>query len=433
MRILKRGSRGSDVRDLQNRLKNLGYDPGPIDGIFGPKTEAAVKKFQQDNGLVVDGIVGPKTYAALYQHDKWYVSYTIKSGDTLYAIARQYNIPLTLLLAANPGINPYQLYPGQIIKVPQGRRLLFTGWIPYWTQEIGFHTVKEYPDIFTELSPFWYGAMSTGELTLYPNAEDSDIISFARSRGINLVPLISNEFNGQLVSAILRDPTLRQAHITNIVNKTKQMNYDGIEINYENLLVADRDLFTSFIGDLTNALHAIGKYLVVTVHGKASDTGVWSGALAQDYGGLGQVADLVRIMAYDYHWFGGDPGPIAPVSWVKEVVDYALERIPLHKIILALPNYGYDWLLGGAGRSVNYNQAVATAATFNVPIIQDRQNGPHYTYTAPDGNHEVWFIDGPYLANLIDIALSANIPGIALWSIGEKDPLYDVFRSKVKQ
>ncbi|MGC4115173.1 MAG: peptidoglycan-binding domain-containing protein [Myxococcales bacterium] len=46
-------------------MKNAGYDPGAADGVFGPRTKAAVTAFQQAKGLGVDGIVGPKTNAAL--------------------------------------------------------------------------------------------------------------------------------------------------------------------------------------------------------------------------------------------------------------------------------------------------------------------------------------------------------------------------------
>jgi peptidoglycan hydrolase-like protein with peptidoglycan-binding domain len=49
----------------QTALKNAGFDPGPIDGIMGPKTKAAIRAFQQAKGLKVDGIVGPATTAAL--------------------------------------------------------------------------------------------------------------------------------------------------------------------------------------------------------------------------------------------------------------------------------------------------------------------------------------------------------------------------------
>jgi peptidoglycan hydrolase-like protein with peptidoglycan-binding domain len=53
------------VRALQSRLRRLSHDPGPIDGLFGPRTEAAVRGFQQSRGLAADGIVGRATAAAL--------------------------------------------------------------------------------------------------------------------------------------------------------------------------------------------------------------------------------------------------------------------------------------------------------------------------------------------------------------------------------
>lgn len=63
--VLKMGSSGSQVRTLQTKLNNWGYNCGTVDGIFGSKTLNAVKQFQKNNGLVVDGIVGAKTAAAL--------------------------------------------------------------------------------------------------------------------------------------------------------------------------------------------------------------------------------------------------------------------------------------------------------------------------------------------------------------------------------
>jgi zinc D-Ala-D-Ala carboxypeptidase len=59
--MLKKGSRGTEVKKLQEQLNKLGYNAGAVDGIFGSRTESAVKAFQKANGLVVDGIVGPKT------------------------------------------------------------------------------------------------------------------------------------------------------------------------------------------------------------------------------------------------------------------------------------------------------------------------------------------------------------------------------------
>lgn len=62
---LKRGSRGDLVRQLQTRLRSWGYYSGTVDGVYGAKTESAVRAFQKRNGLTADGIVGQKTAAAL--------------------------------------------------------------------------------------------------------------------------------------------------------------------------------------------------------------------------------------------------------------------------------------------------------------------------------------------------------------------------------
>jgi peptidoglycan hydrolase-like protein with peptidoglycan-binding domain len=64
-RVLMLGSIGPDVELLQRILVSAGYNPGPIDGIFGPMTRQAVIQLQMDNNLVPDGIVGPATYAVI--------------------------------------------------------------------------------------------------------------------------------------------------------------------------------------------------------------------------------------------------------------------------------------------------------------------------------------------------------------------------------
>lgn len=63
--VFKAGSVGSEIRVLQSELQTLNYDVGPVDGIFGSKTRAAVEAFQRDHNLIVDGIVGPQTQKAL--------------------------------------------------------------------------------------------------------------------------------------------------------------------------------------------------------------------------------------------------------------------------------------------------------------------------------------------------------------------------------
>ena len=68
-RYLQQGSRGSDVKKLQQRLKDLGYFSGSVSGDFGADTEVALRAFQERNGLWVDGVAGEDTQRMLYSND----------------------------------------------------------------------------------------------------------------------------------------------------------------------------------------------------------------------------------------------------------------------------------------------------------------------------------------------------------------------------
>jgi len=126
METLTLGSRGPNVKLVQSLLARIGYNPGAIDGIFGPQTRAAVIQFQRDNGLVPDGIVGPATWRLFERFLLGYDNYIIRPGDTLYNIARRYYTTVNAILTANPGINPLNLRIGQSIVVPYGIDVVFT-------------------------------------------------------------------------------------------------------------------------------------------------------------------------------------------------------------------------------------------------------------------------------------------------------------------
>ena len=68
--VLRKGSNDPAVRDLQEALKALGHDPGPVDGVFGAQTENAVRAFQQARGITVDGVVGRVTWINIDEADQ---------------------------------------------------------------------------------------------------------------------------------------------------------------------------------------------------------------------------------------------------------------------------------------------------------------------------------------------------------------------------
>lgn len=93
----------TQVKTVQTKLKRWGYYTGSVDGVYGPKTKAAVKLFQKRNGLSVDGVVGPKTAAAL--------GMTISSSSTTNSVS---NSDMALLAKCVHAEARGESYVGQV-------------------------------------------------------------------------------------------------------------------------------------------------------------------------------------------------------------------------------------------------------------------------------------------------------------------------------
>lgn len=113
-RILKVGSSGGDVYELQGRLQYLGYYHGKIDGSFGWQTYSSVRTFQWKFGMKVDGIVGPKTKLMLWKATKQWAPGTNNQTNVTAGSQAASSNDITLLARAVYGEARGEPYAGQV-------------------------------------------------------------------------------------------------------------------------------------------------------------------------------------------------------------------------------------------------------------------------------------------------------------------------------
>ena len=184
----------------------------------------------------------------------------------------------------------------------------------WWDQDRGFTSISKNYDFINSISPFWYKLESNGTISKFTGAEDKEIIAFLSSKDISISPIISNEFEKEPLSSMLKDSNKRSSHLEDILAIAQD--YPGISINYENLEAEDKDSFSEFIKLLSEQLHKRNKKLTVHLHAKTEEPGTWNGPQSQDWEKLGEYCDKLKIMAYDYHWSTSEPGAISPPEWV---------------------------------------------------------------------------------------------------------------------
>jgi spore germination protein len=302
--------------------------------------------------------------------------------------------------------------------------------VPYWNIRHGTAAVLQNRRAVTEVSPWIYGLDSSGQIvTQYPPGQAETIsaeIGKLRAAGMQIVPSLADVTGGrwsyQPVARVLHSPALMARQIDAIAALVQANHYAGIDIDYEQLRAGDRQDFTTFCERLAAALHARGKVLSVALFAKTSDAGNSPTNVAQDYRAIGQAADQVRLMGYDYHWASSAPGPIAPVDWLRDVLRYAKTQIPAGKIVLGIPLYGYDWS-GGHGTAVSWLQALRLSREYHAaPRYDTRAQAPWFTYTDPAGRkHTVWFENAASSRAKFAVAQGAGIGGVYLWMFGYED------------
>ena len=307
--------------------------------------------------------------------------------------------------------------------------------IPYWEQEAGLASIKNHQGQFDFVSLFWYYLDDQGQITNYQFADDNPkVVDDLKKSGTKVLVTLTNlpdkqgDWDPKRVGRVLGNPQATTAHIEDILTLLREKYFDGVNIDYENLNSNQRESFSRFIESLADKLHKQGKVLQVSLHPKVGENKKeWqNGSQAQDWIRLGKVTDQLVIMAFDQHSPGTNPGPIASVPWVENILNYALTLIPQDKIFLALPLFGYDYT---DGESVGFTlgQIESLIKSTGVKTRTDSHQNPYFSYKKGEVIHKVWYEDKVSLQKKIDLVNSKNLGGVSIWHLGnEGEAIYHV-------
>ena len=257
---------------------------------------------------------------------------------------------------------------------------------------------------------------------------DEPVISAALDADVMPMMVITNimeggSFDSEIAHSILVNEQVQDTLFNNILNTLRDKNYKGLDIDFEYIYPSDRENYTRFIERAVTLLHPRG-YLVSTA--LAPKTSADQPGLlyeAHDYEAIGKLVDNVIIMTYEWGYTFGPAQAVAPIDQVERVLQYAVSAIPKEKILMGMPNYGYDWTLpyvtGSAARSITNLEAVRLAARVGAEIKYDaRVQAPYFNYY--DSNkqlHIVWFDDARSIQARLKLIDKYDLGGVSYWTI----------------
>ena len=354
--------------------------------------------------------------------------HVVSPGENVDQIAARYNMPVETLLRNNQIVYPYRLAVGQALLVGEESK----GSLPAESSGYAYPFISpwvlgETLPFLTKIFVFSYGFTEDGDL-IEPWKDDTWLIEEATRRGVEPILTLTpmgeeGTFNNFLASRIFRNLDAQQKLIWQLGEVMRSKGYKGVDLDFEYILAEDRQLYVDFAARLAAVMHAFGYTVSAAVPAKTSAD--QKGLLYEgiDFKGLGEVLDEIFIMAYEWGYTYGPPMAIAPLYIVRQVVEYALTEVPREKLVLGIPNYGYDWPLPFVqgttkARTTGTVEAVQRAIDFGAEIFYDeRAASPYFNYWQDGVWHQVWFEDVRSYRAKFDLIREFGLKGGGFWSV----------------
>ena len=256
---------------------------------------------------------------------------------------------------------------------------------------------------------------------------DDRVMPFLKAEdpAMEVFPMVNNSDGVDWVdiSGFLNNPDARALFRRQAGQFLSSGRYHGLMIDFESFPASGQPGYIALLQELSTDLHSHGMKLYVAVQAHNTE---------YNYPALAAAADGVVVMNYDEHYPGGNSGPVASQDWFVDNLKFVRSVIPKEKIICAIANYGYDWVLKPKGgklppdmhdSSVSVQEAWLAARDSEQDInFDDDAMNPHFSYLDERNlRHDIWFVDAVTALNHMRAAQSLGIQTFALWRLGSED------------
>lgn len=350
--------------------------------------------------------------------------YTVSRGDTLYGIARKFGVSVKDIIDINQLVNTNRLMIGQALIIPTKVKpsILVNG---YAYPSISDVTLALTLPNLSFISIFSYQVNSDGSIV---SINDQRVIK--ASKDANTFPLLvltnigsSGRFDSDLAHSILENEMVQEQLISDLIKVLRDKGYGGVNIDFEYVYPMDKELYNAFLKKVTDRLHEEDFIVLTALAPKVREDQMGTLYEAHDYDFHGGVADYVILMTYEWGYTYGPPMAVAPLNQVERVIQYAVTAIPSKKILMGIPNYGYDFTLpyqqGRPAKSISNTAAINLAVEKGVEIKFDPvAKAPYFYYKDDNGSlHIVWFEDARSIQAKLDLVSKYNLGGVSYWTV----------------
>ncbi|HBB28896.1 MAG TPA: spore gernimation protein [Clostridiales bacterium] len=356
------------------------------------------------------------------------IIHVVRQGDSVYSLAQMYGTTPLKIIEDNELNDPTDLVIGQTL-------VILTGEIPENLKEIAVFGYA-YPNIrervlasalphMTGINIFNYMVTEDGNL-IYIN--DENLIKDALEYQVAPYMVLTNlepggGFSSEIMQKILNNDHIQDVLINNVLDTVKSKGYFGVDVDFEYVYPEDKEKFEDFLRKLATVLHSEGYKINAALAPKISREQKGLLYEAHDYAVIGDIMDKILLMTYEWGFMLGPPMAVAPINQVERVLQYAVTEIDSQKILMGIPNYGYDWTLpyekGTKATIISNPEAVDIARRHGAEIKFDyTAQSPYFNYYDEEKReHIVWFEDARSIDAKLKLVDKYNLGGIFYWTI----------------